>query len=321
MGGIADVLREVEDSLKQRANEKQTERDRIVGEKPLRASEVEEASEKRAVQTSEVHRLKVVLAEKATAFRIARSALGEAEHAKLLDGQKGNAAEKKKGDFTAALDNLTVLKTASPEDADVQRRLRNLMGILKKCDFDESMLIALPSALGKAPDARGRFDLIAISQLESKVETMVAEQTAILDAAAPGQAKCDAAIRDAEVIFSAARNEQMAAAKMFDVASQELATCEATHKSAQKAARDHAQSQGFVQRALHNAKADLEIFQQGPLETFKALCCRVTPLLAEEVMAVVRMEDVDAAVVMEESGTKIAATEVPAMVPIVPVVA
>merc|ERR1711972_276846 len=100
-----------------------------------------EAAEKLSIQNSEVHRLKVVLAEKAATFRVARSALEEAEHAKVVDGQKGKDAEKKKVDFAVAMENLTVLKTASPEDADVQKRLRNLMEMLRKYKFDESMLI------------------------------------------------------------------------------------------------------------------------------------------------------------------------------------
>merc|ERR1712217_428541 len=124
----------------------------------------------------------------------------EAEHAKVIDGQKGHDAEKKKEELTAAVENLTVLKAALPETAEVQKRLCNLIEMLNKYKFDESMLIALPSALGKAPDARGRFDLIAMSQLESKMDEVIAAQTAILAAAAPGQAKCEAAIEEATEI-------------------------------------------------------------------------------------------------------------------------
>merc|ERR1712050_582431 len=229
-----------------------------------------------------------------------------------MGGQKGNDAEKKKEELTAAVENLTVLKAALPETADVQKRLCNLIEMLNKYKFDESMLIALPSALGKAPDARGRFDLIAISQLESKIDEMVAEQAAILAAAAPGQAKCDAAIKQATDCFTAARSGQMEAAKVFDVASKELAACEAIHKSAQRAVRDHAQSLGRLEKALRNADSDLEIFQEGPLDTFRQLCGRVTVPVVEEAHAVECMED---AVVTQQPDDALCAAEVPPAVP------
>lgn len=216
--------------------------------------------------------------------------------AKVRDGQKGKDAEKKKSDCKIASENLAFLKTASPEHAEVSKRNHDLMATLKKYGFDESMLIALPAALGKAPDARGRFDLIAITQLETKIAAMIDEQDAILAEAVPGQAKCDAAIKEAQGHWIAAKDVQMKIAKAYESASKERTSCEIASKAADKAVRDNTALLKQIEKAVTNAEVDVEVFQQGPLATFKDLQNRAIPPiptnLEEEVAAAAPMEQV-----------------------------
>jgi len=281
----AEILGEVERTLKQDVADKRSQRDTAVAEKPLCEREATEATSKLDAKIAEVQRLKVALAEAARAFRAAKTELDEAEEAKVKDGQKAREAEKKKSDFLGAAENLSILKTVAPEEADASKRSDELMVLLKLHKFEESMMIALPAALAKSPDARGQFDLMAITQLEGEIEKLVAEQDAILAAAAPVQAKCEAAIKAAQEQLTRAKGEQRAAAQAFDVASKEQAECEATSAAMQKAVRSNLQLSKKLESSLNDAEVEVELFEQGPRETFKSLRERITPPPMTEVHA------------------------------------
>lgn len=289
--GLAEVLAEVEAASRKAAADKRAARDAAVTEKPIREKEVADSASTLTAKIAEVHRLKVALAEKAVSFRAARTALAEAEEAKAVDGLKSKEAEKKKADFQVAHEKLTTLKTAAPEEAETKKTRNDLMSSLKKYHFEESMLIALPAALAKAPDARGQFDMMSITQLEGELDKLIAEQDAILAAAAPGQAKCDAAIKEAQDALAAARGAQRAAAKAFDVASKEQVECETISAAAQKALRQNAQLSKKLDTAVNNAEVEVELFEQGPRESFKELRERITPAPAAEVPADEEMAD------------------------------
>jgi len=181
------------------------------------------------------------------------------------------------------------------------------MASLKKYKYCESMMIALPAALGKAPDARGQFDLMAINQLEGEIQKGISGQEAILAAAAPGQAKCDAAIKAAQDRLAAARGEQRLAAKAFDTASKEQSECETTSTAAQKAVRENAQLSKRLDRALNNAEVEVELFEQGPRETFKELRERTTP----PPMAEVHVDEAAEEEMVEEPATETLEPEEP----------
>merc|ERR1719258_917149 len=279
---IGSILGEAEAALKQDVTDKRSQRDAASAEKPLRESEAAEAANALEAKIAEVHRLKVILAEKATAFRAAKASLAAAEEAKVEDGQKVRETEKKKVDFVGATEHLNFLKAASSDDADGRKKKSELMALLKKYKFEESMMIALPAAFSKAPDARGQFDHMAINQLEGEIAKFVAEIDAVLAAAAPGQAKCEEAIKAAAEQLASAKGEQRVAAKAFDVASKEQADCEAASATAQKAVRSNAQLSKKLEKSLNDAEVEVELFEQGPRQTFKELCERTTPPPAME---------------------------------------
>jgi hypothetical protein len=281
VGGIEQLLGEVEAALNKEVADQRTARDAAAAEIPVRDQEAADAQEKLNAKVAEVHRLKVELADVATAFRVARSALAEAEEAKVLDGQKARDAEKKKTDMVHAMELLTALKTTAPEEC--KKSNSELMSLLKKYKFEESMMIALPAALGKAPDARGQFDLMAINQLEGEINKLIAEQDAILAAAAPGQAACEAAIKQANDKLVAARGKQREAAKAFDTASKEQTACETAAAAAQKAVKDRTNLSKKLEKAVHNAECEVELYEQGARDAFKQLKERVTPPPVAEV--------------------------------------
>lgn len=281
--GIEGLLGEVEAALVSDVAEKRAACNAASSGKPQLDKAANDASEQLNAKIAEVHRLKVALAEIATGFRVARTALADAEQAKVTDGQKARDAEKKKSDFLRAIEDLRALKLSAPNDADTRKKASELMSLLKKYKFEESMLIALPAALAKAADARGQFDLMAINQLEGEIDKLIVEMDGILAAALPGQAKCDAAIKQAQDHLASMRGKQRTAAKAFDTASKEQTDCEAATAATQKAVKDNAASSKKLEKALHNAEVEVELYGQGPKETFKELRERVMPPPAPEV--------------------------------------
>lgn len=213
----------------------------------------------------------------ALAFRAAQQSVAEAEATKKADAQKSVEATKKKAHFETALDNLNILKVVAIEEADAQARQNELVSLLKKYKFEESMLIALPAALAKAPDSRGQFDHMAIGQLEGEIRKNIAEQESVLLAAKPDQDKCDAAVRKAQDVLNSARAKQRDAAKKYDSASKHEISCEEASTAAQKAVRDLTRTSDKLKKEVLNAEVEVECFQQGPKETFRMLRERTTP--------------------------------------------
>lgn len=239
---------------------------------------------------AETQRLKVALAEVAMSFRSAQQSLADAETAKKVDAQKSVEANKKKGHFETALADLQFLKTVAPDDGEAPGRQTGLVSMLKKYKFEESMLIALPAALAKAPDSRGQFDLMAIGQLEGEISKKISEQEAILAAAKPDQDKCEAAVQKAQDVLKNARAHQREAAKKYDTASKQQAAREEASAAAQKAVKDLTKLSDKLKRSVTDAEVEVELFQQGPKETFKVLRERTTPVVEEAVVEEQAME-------------------------------
>lgn len=311
---VAGVLGEAEAALNAAVKTARSASNEANDNKPQHEKETTEAMEKLNAAKAETLRLKTALAEKAMAFRAATDVLEEAERAKKLDSQASQEAVKKQGMLEGAFEKLKLLGTTLPDDVDAQKLRDDLFSFLHKQKFEESILIALPVALNKTPESRGQFDLIAITQLENDIGFRMAEQEAIVAAAKPGQEKCEAAVQDALQRLNAARVEQRAAAKNFDAASQQQSVCEEVYMKAQTALRELAESSKRLEKAVYAAEAEVELFQQGPKDTFKALCSRVAPdpVVEEQALVVDAQveEQVEQAPQVEMLETEVAAVAV-----------
>jgi hypothetical protein len=296
---ISNIMKDVEADLTKKADEARTKHEEALSSKPAREKEAADALAQLEAAKAETQRLKVALAGVAMAFRSAQQSLAEAEATKKADAQKSVEASKRKGHFENALGDLKYLQTAAPEDAEASGRQSGLVSMLKKYKFEESMLIALPAALAKAPDSRGQFDQMAIAQLEGEISKKISEQEAILAAAKPDQEKCEAAVRKAEDVLKSARANQREAAKKYDVASKNQATCEEASLAANKAVKDLTKVCDKLKRGVTDAEVGVELFQQGPKETFRELRERSTPPPEEPAMEVVEEQAPEAEAVAE----------------------
>merc|ERR1711948_150337 len=114
---------------------------------------------------------------------------------------------------------------------------------------------------------------------------MIDEQDAILATAAPVQAKCDAAIEEANKRLIVAKDAQMTDAKAYEAASKEKTDCETASKTAEKAVRDNTLLRKRIEQAVVNAEEKVELFQQGPLAVFQDLQARAIPPVVVEAAA------------------------------------
>lgn len=303
---VAGIMAEAEAAFTKEISDARAQQDEAARDKPLREKEVSEATVRVEAAKLETQRLKVKLADSAVAFRAKTASLAEAEEAKKLDAQKSQEAEKKKGDFETALQDLNFLKTISAEEAEAHEKLHELVKLLKKHQFEEAVMISLPVALAKVPETRGKFDLMTIAQLEDEIGKRASEQESILIAAEPGQEKCRAAVQEAQEHLDRARAEQRVAAKSFDTASKHQATCEEALTETQKAMCSLASLLKRLESAAYAAEAELEVFHQGPMETFKTLRERTAPAPVVE-------EEVVASLAVEEHAIEVQEAEVPAV--------
>merc|ERR1712187_733580 len=170
--------------------------------------------------------------------------------------------------------------------------------------FDESMLIAVPAALAKSPDARGEFDHMAVEQLNIEISKMVAGQEAILCAAKPGEEQCEAAVRQAHDILSKAKDGQKVSANNYIASSQRQAASDNALSVAKASVLEMTKATIQLKKGVEEAEADLQIFQQGPKETFNTLRARAEPRL-------VNIEEMAAPLPSDEQALEAKEPEVP----------
>jgi ElaB/YqjD/DUF883 family membrane-anchored ribosome-binding protein len=254
-----------------------SKRDEAVSSVPAREQTSLEAEKELETKKAETHRFKIALAETAEAFKRAKKAVTEAEEANLAHSRTSDKAAEKKGHCEAALADLTVLKTAAPEDDASRVKLEKLIGLLKEYKFDESMMIAVPAALAKAPDTRGEFDHMAVEQLDVEIGKMIESQEKILAAAKPGEEQCEAACKQASDVLSEAKGEQKVAASNYIAGSKQQAACAEALTAAKSAVQELSKSVAQFNKAVEQAEIEVELFQQGPKQTFNALRSRAAP--------------------------------------------
>merc|ERR1719499_1784647 len=104
---------------------------------------------------------------------------------------------------------------ALPEE-EAKEKAHSLVTVLKKFDFDQSMMTALPTSLTKEPANRGAFDLMVVTQLDEEVSKRVVLLDTMLKEAEPAKAARAEALSAAEAALEAAAEKQKDCAQSFD---------------------------------------------------------------------------------------------------------
>mmetsp|Transcript_96418 Transcript_96418/g.249339 ORF Transcript_96418/g.249339 Transcript_96418/m.249339 type:complete len:380 (+) Transcript_96418:92-1231(+) len=222
-------------------------------------------------QQAVLQQRKVSLAEDALTFRAARQALVEADAAQATHSLEVGKAVTTKADLEQLLQALETVHE-KPEVVDML-----VKGLCSHLQPDDSMTTAMPSALSKAPDARGPFDVMVFDELHATGATRLQALGETVQAAEPQKAALAEATRTASAALDAAKERQMAAVRAFrdeeaklTTAQECLAATRATHKDTANRTRRAVQERD-------GAEVELELFRQDTLSAFKFLAERTTP--------------------------------------------
>jgi len=273
--GLTDLVREELSNIESNMQRLIAEAQELAREtEASKTSSGEAASEAKArVQAQEnvLQQSKVQLADIAVAFRAARQALQDAEFEQTAQSKEINRAAATKGSLENLLQALETVHER-PEEVDA-----SVEGVMRHLKVDDSMKTAMPSALTKAPDARGAFDVMVFDQLRALGATKLQSLEALLQASEPLKASLAQTVQAASSALEAAKERQVASADSFLQEQARLKALQEGLAGAQATLRDAAKSSRQAASDSGSAEAELDLFRQEALSAFTFLCERTTP--------------------------------------------
>jgi len=275
---VADVLSGAEAGLKQNIEEAEAQVSKGATEQAAREAAVQEAEATLQAKASETKERKLVLAGAATAFKEAKEGVAAALAAqKAGDKDILEAGNKKATLETAMTDFVKPLTEGGLSEDQAKEAVASLTAVLKKFDFDQSMIMSIPTSLSKEPAVRGPFDTMVVAQLDEEVGKRVAALDATLKEGEPSKAERAAALASAEATLVSAKEAQLASAESFQAAQKAEKDASAALDAAKKALKAMTSEIRSHNRALDIASAELSVFQEGPLAVFGELKEHVAP--------------------------------------------
>eukprot|EP00928_Gymnodinium_smaydae_P014267 TRINITY_DN1519_c0_g1_i1.p1 TRINITY_DN1519_c0_g1~~TRINITY_DN1519_c0_g1_i1.p1 ORF type:complete len:385 (+),score=166.08 TRINITY_DN1519_c0_g1_i1:62-1216(+) len=216
------------------------------------------------------HEAKVALAAVARGFQAAKKALLEAEQHAARGSRELAGAGKLKEEAEALVKDMERLHEPS-KDA-----IPNFVAALQKhVDLDDSLKTAIPCSFSKEPSTRGHFDHMVISQIGDKLAKRIEELKAKLD---NGEADCAArkeSVDKARSSLDEKKGEQIASARSYTVAADAFSAAAEKLGGAKKDLASAAKLQKDTAEGVTEAQVNLDLFVQGPLESFEKLRDRV----------------------------------------------
>eukprot|EP00928_Gymnodinium_smaydae_P014268 TRINITY_DN1519_c0_g1_i2.p2 TRINITY_DN1519_c0_g1~~TRINITY_DN1519_c0_g1_i2.p2 ORF type:complete len:405 (+),score=178.55 TRINITY_DN1519_c0_g1_i2:72-1217(+) len=223
------------------------------------------------------HEAKVALAAVARGFQAAKKALLEAEQHAARGSRELAGAGKLKEEAEALVKDMERLHEPA-KDA-----IPNFISSLQKhVDLDDSLKTAIPCSFSKEPSTRGHFDHMVISQISDKLTKRIEELQAKLD---NGEADCAArkeSVDKATSSLDEKKDEQMASARSYTVAADAFSAAAEKLGGAKKDLASAAKLQKDTAEGVTEAQVNLDLFVQGPLESFEKLRDRVAEAAPDE---------------------------------------
>merc|ERR1719401_1148609 len=183
----------------------------------VRKTAVAAAEEQEKAKEAQVLEKRNELAESALTIKSAKECVTEAKEAqKSGDKVLQQASVKKELLENAMKDFVKPLAQGTLPEEEAKEKVHSLVTVLKKFDFDQSMMTALPTSLTKEPEARGAFDLMVVTQLDEEVSKRVASLDTTLREAEPAKAQRAETLSAAESALAAAQEKQKDCAQSFD---------------------------------------------------------------------------------------------------------
>jgi hypothetical protein len=290
---VEDILKEVEGRKSNEVAKLKGQMDEVNKKKPETEEAAEEAVRRKDAKTTELREKQDALAAAALSFRAARSRTTAAHEAKR-NGEDGFLeAQSKRAEYAAMLEDLAFLQAAPLDDAETTARRSSLISMMRKCNFEDAMMVVLPEVFKKPPSDRGEFDAIALDGVSASLRKRIAQQDELINAEAPQQEERKAAIVDAEASFKTATVGQVEAAKSYEATRLQAESEQEACTAAQKVVRDEKNNILRLSRLFTAAEAELELFLDGPRANFQRLKCRMEPVVEEPAVQQVSVSSPD----------------------------
>jgi len=208
------------------------------------------------------------LAEAAIAFRTARQAVEELELEQASANVEFERTVKQKDKLENNLNNS--LRPLLSQGGTAEE-VGSFVDELQKFGFDESMLIALPGALSKAPEGRTPFDTLVLNQVEEEVAKHLAAFEKTIKDAEPARASRLQTMGQATAKLEQAKKLQVKRADEYTKASKEDESRNEIVKAARKEVTVLGQQAKKERDFMEQTFRGLRIFQTGPKVAFESL--------------------------------------------------
>jgi len=208
------------------------------------------------------------LAEAAIAFRTVRQAVEELELEQASANVEFERTVKQKDKLENNLNNS--LRPLLSQGGTAEE-VGSFVDELTKFGFDESMLIALPGALSKAPEGRTPFDTLVLNQVEEEVAKHLAAFEKTIKDAEPARASRLQTMGQATAKLEQAKKLQVKRADEYTKASKEDESRNDIVKAARKEVTVLGQQAKKERDFTEQTFLGLRIFQTGPKVAFESL--------------------------------------------------
>lgn len=246
-------------------------------ERAAREVAVETAQSQFKEQESAVSEKRNVLDKAATALNSKKEELLTAEAAQKTGDAELDASAASLATLDGAKMAVDKLKAGCDDAASVKAEISALIELLGRYKLDQSMLTALPTVLSKAPDARGAFDTMVITQLDAELDQNIANLQGVIQGGEADRAKRAEVVAAAQAARNSASEAHAAAEAALYAVQADLAKHEAALKTAQAALKDFGPELLRQAAAVDSAKVNLASFREGPLAALAEL---IAPLPA-----------------------------------------
>jgi len=220
---------------------------------------------------------KKTLAQTAMKLREVKRSLAEARDAEHAGCREGNKFVEDCESLTLAMTRFEPLKNGTFEPAqNIQEETVHLMNSLKgRLKLDEGVSAALPAALATPILARSSFTTMVVHQFEELLMSQIKDLKKRCEAGESSKEEFAAAVLIAEKVVESAVAHQMEAADAFTQEEDALGVKTQTLQDKTKAVRNTRPLIRDCESSLAVLQVELDRFQEGPLESFGKLQCRI----------------------------------------------
>jgi len=279
---IEKIFRDWEANLEKQYEEYVTSGEAITAQQDAARGIVAQRIEEFEAQQKETTARKNELAEAAIEFRSARTAVEELEMEQATANVEFDRTVKQKENLETCLEqNLRPLLSQGGTTEEVGLFVDGL----QKFGFDESMLIALPGALSKTPDARTPFDTLVLNQVEEEVGKRLVNFESTIKGAEPARASRLQTMEQANAKLEEAKKLQVKRADEYTKASEQDEVRNTAVKDAKKEVSAFGQQANKEKRLMEQTFRTLRMFQTGPKVAFESLREKTAPLEPQPIEA------------------------------------